>query len=89
MDMLHDWSKGTDGNVATTFIRTMLFDYRKAFDLSDHSILIKRLCKLNVPNGIINWIIDFLSNRSQRINLVRDVYLRGDQFHRASPWEPN
>jgi len=69
MDMLHDWSKGTDGNGANTCIRTMLFDYREAFDLIDHSILIKKLCKLNVRNGIINWIIDFLSNRSQRIEL--------------------
>ena len=67
LDMLHDWSKGTDGNSAT--IRTVLFDYRKAFDLIDHSILIRKLCKLNVPNTIINWIIDFLSDRSQRIKL--------------------
>jgi len=57
MDMLHDWSRRTDGNGAT--IRTILFDNRKAFDLIDHSILIKKLCKLNVPNSIINWIIDF------------------------------
>jgi len=59
--------EGTDGNGAT--IRTILFDYRKAFDLIDHSILIKKLCQLNVPNNIINWIIDFLSDRSQRIKL--------------------
>ena len=36
MDVLHDWSKGTDGNGATTCIRTMLLDYREAFDLIDH-----------------------------------------------------
>ena len=67
LDMLHDWSKGTDGNSAT--IRTVLFDYREAFDLIDHSILIRKLCMLDVPNSIINWIIDFLSNRFQRIKL--------------------
>ena len=67
LDMLHDWSKGADGNSAT--IRTVLFDYRKAFDLIDHSILIRKLCMLDVPNSIINWIIDFLSNRFQRIKL--------------------
>jgi len=49
LDMLRDWSEGTDGNGAT--IRTILFDYRKAFDLIDHSILIKKLCKLNVPKN--------------------------------------
>ena len=68
LDMLHDWSKGTDGNSAT--IRTVLFDCLKAFDVIDHySILIRKLCMLDVPNSIVNWIIDFLSNRSQRIKL--------------------
>ena len=67
LDMLYDWSKGTDGNSAT--IRPVLCDYRKAFDLIDHGILIRKLCILNVPNSIVNWIIDFLSNRSQRIKL--------------------
>ena len=43
LDMLHDWSKGIDGNSAT--IRTVLFDYREAFDLIDHSILMRKLCK--------------------------------------------
>ena len=62
--------EGTDGNGAT--IRTILFDYRKAFDLIDHSILIKKLCKLNVPKSIINWIMDFLSDGSQRIKLGKE-----------------
>jgi len=67
IDMLHDLTKGADQNGAT--IRTILFDYREVFYLIDHSILIKKLCKLNVPNNIINWIIEYLSDRSQRIKL--------------------
>ena len=35
LEMLHEWSKGTDGNGST--IRILLFDYKKAFDLIDHS----------------------------------------------------
>ena len=31
---LHNWSINTDGNCAT--VRTILFDYRKAFDFIDH-----------------------------------------------------
>ena len=63
--MVHNWAKGTDGNGATA--RVILFDYRKAFDLIDHSILVNKLCRLNLPNYIINWIIDFLSDRFQRL----------------------
>ena len=66
--MIYSWAKGTDGNGAS--IRTVIFDYRKAFDLIDHNILITKICKLDLPNSIINWIIDFLTNRAQRIKLA-------------------
>ena len=70
--MLHNWSMETDGNGAT--VRTILFDYKKAFDLIDHRILLEKLCRLNLPIRIINWIIDFLSNRFQRIKLSEGCY---------------
>ena len=70
--MVHSWAQATDGNSAT--IRTVLFDYWKAFDLIDHRILIDKLCKLVLPTRIINWIIDFLSGRSQRIKLAEGFY---------------
>ena len=50
IDMVHCWSKETDGNGAT--VRTLLFDYRKAFDLIDHNILINRLSKLDLPVSV-------------------------------------
>ena len=70
--MVHHWSKETDGNGAT--VRTVLFDYRKAFDLIDHNILVHKLTKLDLPNSVINWIIDFLSDRLQRIKLADGCY---------------
>ena len=72
LSMIHDWTLGTDGNGST--VRAILFDYRKAFDLIDHSILVNKLCRLELPHSIINWIIDFLSNRFQRIKLVEGCY---------------
>ena len=73
ISMLHSWSLGTDGNGA--IVRTLLLDYRKAFDLVDHNILVRKLrnqCKL--PASIINWIIDFLSDRSQRIKFTSECF---------------
>ena len=72
ISMLHAWSLGTDGNGAT--VRTMLFDYRKAFDYIDHSILIDKLCKLDIPRSVANWIIHFLSDRFQRIKLAEGYF---------------
>ena len=70
--MVHVWAKETDGNSAT--VRTILFDYRKAFDLIDHRILVEKLCVLDLPNCVVNWIIDFLSNRLQRTKLADECF---------------
>ena len=70
--MLHTWCLATGANGST--IRTIIFDYRKAFDLIDHGILIGKLCDLDLPNSVINWIIDFLTDRFQRIKLVNNGY---------------
>ena len=46
-----------------------------AFDLIDHSILVRKLrnqCKL--PAIIINWVIDFLSDRSQRNKFTSEYF---------------
>ena len=50
-------------------VRTALLDYRKAFDLVDHHLLIAKLFSLGVKPTIVNWIIDFLRNRQQRVKL--------------------
>ena len=56
------------GNGAT--VRTISFDYRKAFHFIDLSILVNKLSNLDLPVRIINWIIDFLTNRLQRVKLA-------------------
>ena len=42
-----------------TVLLLILFDYGKAFDLIDHKILVNKLKQVNVPNSVINWVIDF------------------------------
>ena len=58
--MIHRWSIASDGNGAV--IRSILFDYRKAFDFIDHSIFFRKLSELEIPYSVINWISDFLTN---------------------------
>ena len=52
--------KSTDTGGATTAIT---IDYSKAFDLVDHTTLIKKLLSLGVRSNLIKIIISFLSNR--------------------------
>jgi hypothetical protein len=73
ISMIHSWSKATDRNGAMT--RVVLFDFRKAFDLVDHCILVEKLVpEYNIPRRIICWIIDFLMDRKQRVKLSNDCY---------------
>ena len=49
-------------------------DYKKAFDMIDHNLLISKLKRLEINPHIINWICDFLSNRQQRVKLNNDFF---------------
>ena len=70
ISMLHSWLESTDGNGATT--RAVLFDFRKAFDLIDHHVLVQKLSTYDFPESIMCWILDFLTNRRQRVKLSCD-----------------
>ena len=51
-------------------IHALFLDFRKAFDLVDHEILLRKLAELNVNNSLIwLWVKSFLDGRSQQVNL--------------------
>ena len=60
---------GLSGLTGTGQQGGLLFDHRKAFDFIDHE-----LSTLVIPRSVVNWIIDFLSNRSQRIKLANGCH---------------
>ena len=47
------------------YIRCLLVDFSKAFDIVSHVLLIHKLQKLDIPPFVINWIINFLTDRTQ------------------------
>lgn len=70
LSMIHNWLKNTDGNGST--IRVCLLDYRKAFDLIDHNLLITKLSNIGISRAVINWIVSFLTQRHQRVKISAD-----------------
>ena len=68
--VIDSWTKQTDGTSST--VRVVLLDHRKAFDLIDHTILAHKLMTLDIPQGIMCWVIDFLKNRRQRVKMEQD-----------------
>lgn len=48
ISMSHKWNSDTDGNSATV---TIVFDFKKVFDLFDHHILIQKLVSYKIPES--------------------------------------
>lgn len=67
--MLHHWLDARDGS--GSHVRVALLDYKKAFNLVDHwnYLLIAKLYSIGVKPNVVNWICDFLRNRSQHVKL--------------------
>ena len=72
ISMLPPWNRSTDANGSTN--RIILFDFRKAIDLIDHSILLKNLAKYDIPKTTLLWILDFITDRRKRVKLGDDCF---------------
>ena len=69
ISMFHHWLRATCTDGTGSTVRTALLDFRKAFDLVDHHILVGKLLSLGVKPTVVNWVTDFLRNRQQRVKL--------------------
>ena len=72
LSMIHKWNEATDGTGAT--VRVVLFDFKKAFDLIDHHLLLSKLTTYDLPEWVYIWIKDFLTGRKQRVKLNQNSY---------------
>ena len=60
--LMHHVTRMLESNA---YIRCLLIDFSKAFDVISHSILLTKLKQFNLPSNIFNWIVSFLCNRWQ------------------------
>ena len=72
ISMVHKWSEATDATGAA--VRIVLLDYRKAFDLIGHRILVQKISSLQIPLGVTRWVCDFLMDCKQRVKLANDCF---------------
>ena len=64
INLLDKWLKNIDkGDV----VGAIFFDLRKAFDVVNHDILLKKLIYYKFDAQSLNWVKSYLSNRKQHI----------------------
>ena len=49
--------------------RVMFFDFSPEFNAIQPHILVKKLLGINVPFGLIRWTVEYLTNRSQYVDI--------------------
>ena len=60
----HSWHNHLERRVQ---VGCIFLDLCKAFDSVPHQALLNKLCGLNLPTTIFNWLRDYLSNRHQQV----------------------
>ena len=73
VEMTHKWYEATD--VLNNYVRVVLLDFSKAFDLINHHILVDTLLTNGVPAHIVRWLAAFLLDRQQQVK-IGNIYSR-------------
>ena len=71
VEMIHRWCEATDR--CGTYVRIVLLDFAKAFDLINHEKLLVKLQANDVPPHIFRWMGSFLLNRTQQVKIGKTV----------------
>ena len=60
--LVHKWHVTLDspGSVLRMFL-----DFRKAYDLIDHNIMLENCCKIGIRPALVTWLASYLSGRTQ------------------------
>ena len=71
VEMIHHWCEATDR--CGTYVRIVLLDFAKAFDLINHEKLLVKLKANDVPPHILRWMGSFLLDRTQQVKIGKTV----------------
>ena len=62
IELIEQVASNTDVGLAVTAVT---IDLKKAFDLIDHTILIRKMLMLDIPGNLVLWTMSFLTGRQQ------------------------
>ncbi|MEL7308788.1 MAG: reverse transcriptase family protein, partial [Pseudomonadota bacterium] len=67
--LTHFYDFVTESVDCNRVVDCILFDFRKAFDTVQHEVLLQRLFMVGIRGSVLQWLSDFLSNRSQCVKI--------------------
>jgi len=56
-----------------SYVRCLCVDFSKAFDVVDHNILSAKLAQLHLPAQIFQWLLSFLTGRTQQVKVGTEM----------------
>ncbi|MCG8113419.1 MAG: reverse transcriptase domain-containing protein [Candidatus Thiodiazotropha taylori] len=66
VNMIDRWLQCLDNG---QLVGVVLVDFKKAFDLVDHNILLQKLKLYNLSEKALNWFSSYLMSRTQRVSI--------------------
>jgi len=51
---------------SNSFVRCLIIDFSKAFDVVNHEVLLQKVSTLDLPDNIHNWLVSFITGRQQK-----------------------
>ena len=67
VELVHMWYKTTDK--LNSYVRVVMLDFSKAFDLINHHLLLDKLQSYGLPAHVLRWMATFLLDRVQRVKI--------------------
>ena len=79
--MIDNWLTAINNN---SMVGVVMIDFRKAFDLVDHNILLKELKHYKISENTLNWFLSYLINRKQSV-FVNDTVSEAETILNGVP----
>ena len=73
VEMIHHWCEATYRCGTYRYVRIVLLDFAKAFDLINHEKLLVKLKANDAPTHILRWMGSFLLDRTQQVKIGKAV----------------
>ena len=64
-----DWYNATDSGSLYNGVHVVFIDFRKAFDLVDHGVLLTKFEGMGITMSFWKWTQSYLSDRTQQVKL--------------------